>query len=211
MGFVMCTVVQDSDEGDAVAAAQAVFDAAVAARDRLGPFYPRPAGLGPTDSEALAQAEVEMAEEALYRAKNSEFELSAQDMCSTVALMTRYGMIDQAVDEPAWPDPGDFGLSSAEANPAHDVDVSIGDLPVRLHRYRAALDAIVDRVSDVPAGIPEYKLSSNSGWLVTSGEITVALDAGGADVRDAHPDVVWWRDWIDWLEYARARGGFRVY
>lgn len=209
MGFQLCTVVRDDDEDAAVAEAQAAYDAAVEARNKLGSSHPRLAMSAPTDQETLAQAEVELAAEALYDAKKSEFEMTAATMEDTLALMTMHDMFDQASQEPPWPDPVDYGLTAAEAAPAHDMSIPPSELPQQLHQYRAALDALTRQTSDLPTGIPAYKLSSNNGWLVTPDELTAALAAAGT--RDAHPDISWWRDWIDWLDYARTHHGIRVY
>jgi hypothetical protein len=71
--------------------------------------------------------------------------------------------------------------------------------------------------------IPEYKLCSNDGWLITVREITASLDAlllweirqqtvYGDNWTDPllDEDQIW-RDWLRFLHLARSHGGITVW
>lgn len=67
-----------------------------------------------------------------------------------------------------------------------------------------------------PFGIPLYKLSSNDAWLVQPSEIAAtlrryrAIEQPIATLIGAE-ELAYWNAWIDFLDRAAARGGFRVY
>jgi hypothetical protein len=66
-------------------------------------------------------------------------------------------------------------------------------------------------------GIPRHKFSSNDGWLVTPAQIAAALDIYRSRTAEEVAAVMEpkdrdiWGKWIDFLDYAKDRGGFRVW
>ena len=62
-------------------------------------------------------------------------------------------------------------------------------------------------------GIPEFKTLTNGPWIVSTGEISEALDAyraAPAELRSEAEAELLWNSWLDWLRETEQHGGFHV-
>ena len=122
------------------------------------------------------------------------FRLNISGMVQCRKLMAQRGMIFEGTERP-WPLREEFPT---------DED------------YKRACDAHRDAADGDQPGIPVHKLSSNDGWLVTPIECMGALKVwdslGEKDLPTlGREPVVWWPEWLEFLEEAAEHGGFRVW
>lgn len=194
MGYDMY-LVDGLTEAEAVAkqAAEDEFNAAVKVRDTLKRSDIR--------EWKAAQAEVDAAYDRLDRANVAYFRLNIWGMGRCRGYMEERGMVYDADAPSEWPEYPDDADDAAEAE------------------YEAACLPLQAEHPDGGDTIPMHKLCDNSGWLVTPEECKAALAHNALHDPPTYEDeetheikpVVWWPEWIAFLELAVDRGGFRVH
>jgi hypothetical protein len=214
MGYDMY-IVDGPTEAESIAkqAAQEQIDAAVKRRDSLGTT--REERIKHPDY-AEAQAEVEKLFDASYELPSEYFRLNIWGMSRCCGFMEERGMIYPSSyrDGPQFQDlpyPKREDFDSEEAYYAAEEETD---------RKREELNEPVVRFH--PEGgdtIPSHKFSDNSGWLVTEEECRQAVVVNALfdpptyedeDTKETKP-VPWWPGWINFLERAATRGGFKVH
>jgi hypothetical protein len=212
MGYDMYIVDGPTEaESIAKAAAQEQVDAAVAERQK----HERG-----TAEWLAAQAKVEAAFDASYEVPSEYFRLNIWGMSRCRDLMDQRGMIYPSYysDGPQFPDlpyPDRDAFAEGEEGEAA-YSAAIEEYDTKYEELSAPV------VSHHPAGgntIPSHKLSDNSGWLVTEEECKAAVTSNALfdpptyedeDTKETKP-VPWWPGWINFLERAATRGGFKVH
>jgi hypothetical protein len=208
MGYDMYIVDGPTEaESIAKAAAQERIDAAVADRQKHERGTPE---------WTAAQERVEKEFDASSELPSEYFRLNIWGMSRCCGYMQERGMIYpssyrdgpqfQEVKYPSAEDyPDAAALEAAEAEYERKYE-ELNDPVVRFH----------------PEGgdtIPSHKFSDNSGWLVTEEECKAAVTTNALfdpptyedeDTKELKP-VPWWPGWINFLERAATRGGFKVH
>lgn len=189
MGYDMYHEEKPADEVAAYDQAYAKFQEKVAKRDAI-------------DQETLtaqyeaAHKEVNAAFDEMGRAEAYYFRLNISGMSKYLDGMQELGMIDD----------------SDEGRPAHsaweNIDFDSEEAEEKAEKLRTS-------TAEFPMGLPLFKFGSNDGWLVTPEEIQAAL------ANYQKPPTAWfeghkieedyWDEWIQFLQRAVERGGFRVY
>lgn len=194
-------------------AARVVFEAAVAARDA----HPR----GSKEADEL-QVAVSDAYGEMQLADIGYFRFNIWALGPARDALYEAGVIVENEDPGEWPEPSEFGLDEWpdvqwDGNTQTWVDWDTRE-PITDEKQLAFLEkarGVRDHVAegDATGGIPMYKLCTNDGWLVTPGEIVTGLalaDRQNEKWRDELPDNDI-RAFVQWMELARAFGGFRVH
>lgn len=127
------------------------------------------------------------------------FRLNIWGMSEARPQLEAFGVVRRASMPPV-PRPQEFGVSD---------DGDDTDLPDD-HPYRVALRQWRDGHSGEGPGIPDYKLDTNDGWLVTP----VEIQSGIRLADNEHPGwrskvFEWVLEFVVWME--GCKGGFRVY
>jgi hypothetical protein len=222
MGYDM-NIVGEMPEAEAIAkeAAEAEWNAAIRTRDAIAPdaSWPEKREI---PEYAAAQEVCEAAYEKMNAADTHYFRLNIWGMGKARVGMYEAGMIFDGQADNEWPEyspptsaeGGKEGLLAAE----DDYDRKYDELcePIRAQH---------------PEGgdtIPSFKFGSNDGWHVTPEECHAAvvawrehkakLDAGDAlaildeDGEETSVfDAQWWPEWIEFIDRASKRGGFKVW
>ena len=204
MGYDMRWRKADPSEVAAVAAANAVFDQAAAARDALpksaagvinaeraretGDWESHEAYDGRTPEYCLAQDTVHAAYEAFLDARSSYFRLNVWGMSRYAPLMEGIGMIFEDDPCPPFPEPADYGTTWDDAEALkyredYPDRVFTDSEMVVILKFRAEVDRVLDfhGRADTP-GIPAHKFSTNDGWHVLPAECRAAVRI--------------WQDWV---------------
>lgn len=225
MGYDM-NIVGEMPEAERIAkeAAEAEWNAALKVRDAITPDLDWQAKReGPEYIEA--QAACEAAYTKMNRADTHYFRLNIWGMGHCRTGMYAAGMIfdGQEVEFPPYEPPTSAEGGSEALVAAEDA-------------YAEEYDRLCEPVRAAhPEGgeaIPSFKFGSNDGWLVTPAECHAAveawrehkakldaLDAVGIIAEDVEDDdssdatfrAEWWPEWIEFLERASQRGGFKVW
>jgi len=221
MGYDM-NIVGEMPEAEALAkkAAEAEWNVALAKRDKIAPSADW-VTKQKIPEYAAAQAEVEKAYEKMNRADTHYFRLNIWGMGRCRTAMYVAGMIfdGQEVEFPEY-DPPTSAEGGAEALVAAE------------DAYAEEYDRLCEPIRAAhPEGgeaIPSFKFGSNDGWHVTPAECHAAVkawkehkakldatDSVGILDEDGHEESAftaeWWPEWIQFLERASQRGGFKVW
>jgi hypothetical protein len=225
MGYDM-SIVGEMPEAERLAkeAAELEWNTAVAKRDAIGFTY----GVDwqakrEIPEYAAAQKVVMAAYDKMNSADTHYFRLNIWGMGKARAGMYEAGMIFDGQQNDEWPtyspptsaEGGKEGLLQAE----DDYD----------REYDALCEPIRAQHPDGDDTIPSFKFGSNDGWLVTPEECRAALRAWqehkakldandvlatyGEDGQEETSvfDAEWWPEWIEFIERASHRGGFKVW
>ena len=176
---------------------------------------------GSDESKKLHEEKVLPLIEKDERTHKNYFRLNIWGMGVCRRLMDEREMLEWEA-HPGWPTREEFGVPEELAGEIRLDDEKSYDPKSPAGMYVAAMKHVLE--GDTGGPMPAYKLSDNSGWLVTPEEIKRSLaaygenggkeaDAGGVTtIEDGEAaEVEWWPEWIAWLEEAAKHGGFRVY
>lgn len=206
MGYDMRMIDGQTEEEQAAGEAAAdVFRAACKERDK----YER----GSAEYMA-AQAEVDRAYDQWDDLADDYFRLNISGMGWCRDFMLERGMAYEArgLDFPhfEWPEREDF--KTGEEYDAAQLAAE--------ERYTEISEPILEYHPEGGDTIPTFKLGSNDGWHVTEAECAAAVAAARAsdgsiptylNQEGEHEVVRWWEKWVDYLDRASQRGGFRVH
>lgn len=237
MGYDMLIVGDPTDTEKAqLATAEQDFREACAARDALpkaeiGRFDAELANkTGDWDSHEVypgrsqryikAQDKVSAAYERLSDADVRYFRLNIFGMERYRDFMLQLGMVVTDYEHGPWPEKPD-GLTWDEIEAAEDPALhedTESALPVKAEavEYVKAREAYLRQHPEPPFGLAIHKFGSNDGWHVTPEEIEAALESyrqhSAEEVKAIIGDGLdYWCKWINYLERARLRGGFKVH
>lgn len=181
MGYDMYHENKPASEVAAYDQAHAHFEEAVRKRDSF------PAG---SPEHEAGQKEVDAAYDLMNKAEAYYFRLNIFGMNRYLGAMGELGMLDSLSRGPTTKD-------------------------WNSRRSEAGYETLRTKTAAHPIGLPTYKFGSNDGWLVTPEEIKAALaryQKPGPEFFTAHEvEEDYWDEWIQFLERAVERGGFRVY
>lgn len=104
------------------------------------------------------------------------------------------GLLTDAIDEPSFP--------------AYDPDTMVEGSP-EYERYVEACKAVTD--ADYGGVIPDFKLGSNDGWLVTPAEIQRGIDKGMVEAGLRRIEDSYDRAFVRWVIGSLKYGGFRTF
>lgn len=136
------------------------------------------------------------------------FRLNIWGMQAARKAMDELGMIDwEASHTEDWPDPGDFNLEDWPDPDGEYPEGSPEDL------FLKAAEKVRSQTNSLISG---YKLCSNDGWIVTPEEIAGSLAklevVDGKHVVPKKTGIPeWFGEWVEYLEEAQKRGGFKVW
>jgi hypothetical protein len=214
MGYDMYIVDGPTEaESIAKAAAQEQVDAAIKRRDALGASWDE---RRKHPDYGVIQAEVEKLYNARFELPSEYFRLNIWGMSRCCGYMEERGMIygssyrdGPQFQEVEYPDRDDF-----EDDAAYDAAHEEYE-----RKYEELNDPVVRHHPEGGNTIPSHKFSDNSGWLVTEEECKAAVTSNALfdpptyedeDTKETKP-VPWWPGWINFLERAATRGGFKVH
>jgi hypothetical protein len=214
MGYDMYIVDGPTEaESIAKAAAQEQVDAAIKRRDALGASWDE---RRKHPDYGVIQAEVEKLYNARFELPSEYFRLNIWGMSRCCGYMEERGMIygssyrdGPQFQEVKYPDRDDF-----EDDAAYDAAHEEYE-----RKYEELNDPVVRHHPEGGNTIPSHKFSDNSGWLVTEEECRQAVVVNALfdpptyedeDTKEVKP-VPWWPGWINFLERAATRGGFKVH
>lgn len=206
MGYDMRMIDGQTEEEQAAGEAAAdVFRAAAKERDK----YER----GSAEYMA-AQVEVDQAYEAWDDVRDDYFRLNISGMSWCRDFMIERGMAyeHRGLEWPRfeWPKRENFERGE-------DYDVAQVEAE---EEYTKLTTPILEHHPEGGDTIPTFKFSSNDGWHVTEAECAAAVAAARAAGGDSPTylnqegvwePVNWWEKWVDYLDRASKRGGFRVH
>ena len=227
MGYDMHWRKKDVAEEADVAAARAIWNEAIEARNALpkseqGTFNIEKAKAGRdwdahdvydgrTARYIAAQDAVMAASADVDAAKVSYFRLNIWGMGRAHDLMAELGMTFADDPHPPWPEPEAYGtthdLVEAVKYPEYDSGVTLTEEQREAAgKYLAEHDRILSwhGRTDTP-GIPDHKFSSNDGWIVLPAECEAALRIYTAQLKELGEDAM--RNLIDNRFGNRGRWG----
>lgn len=213
MGYDMHWRKKDIGEEADVAAARAVWEEAIAARNALpkseqGTFNRAKAEASGGDWDAhgvrdgrtaryiAAQDAVMAASADMSAAEVSYFRLNVWGMGRACDLMAELGMTFADDPHPPWPRAENFGVTDDQAEavryPEYGGDVPLTDADRQaVGRYLAEHDRVLawHGRTDTP-GIPDHKFGSNDGWIVLPAECEAALRIYAAQLEELGQDAM---------------------
>lgn len=205
MGYDMSMIGGSTDaEQEALDAARKLVDAAVEERNK----HER----GTPEYNAVIK-EVERLFDEMYSLPSEYYRLNIFGMgrCRDIMLEREMIYLSHCPDFPDLPHPQREDFDSEEK---YEAACSEWD-----EKYEELCDPVRELHPEGGDGIPSHKLGSNDGWHVTEEECAAAVAAARASELPA-PTVIenglevavsWWPEWVDFLDRASKRGGFRVY
>lgn len=225
MGYDM-NIVGEMPEAERIAkeAADAEWDAALKVRDAIGQDLDWQAKQALPEYQAAQEVVLE-AHDKMNTADTHYFRLNIWGMGRARTAMYAAGMIyDGQAEETTWP----------EYSPPTVVEGGKEALLQAEDDYDKEYDALCEPLrAEHPEGgdtIPAFKFGSNDGWLVTPEECHAAVVAwrkyeaklkadNSLAVIDEDDEYApaktfaaeWWPEWIEFIDRASKRGGFKVW
>lgn len=205
MGYDMSIVGGSTEaEQEALDAARKLVDAAVEEckkHERSTPEY------------QAADKELERLFDEMYSLPSEYYRLNIWGMgrCRDLMLEREMIYLTQGPDFPDLPYPKREDFDSPEK-----YEAAFSEWEEKYEELSEPVKALHPEGGDV---IPSHKFGSNDGWHVTEEECAAAVAAARASELPA-PTVIedglevavsWWPEWVDFLDRASKRGGFRVY